>query len=120
MFYYLKSVLYAIAQGHSRLVKALAALYGKIVGHNIDPNDEVLVTVGAMQAIFSAIIGNVDDGDEVIIIEPFFDSYASIVRLAGGTVRYVQLKMVGLRMISVYQKPNLTQSEAEILIKSFS
>lgn len=76
-------------------MKALAALYGKVIGREIDPFTEVLVTTGALEALFAAIMGNVDDGDEVIIIEPYYSSYEPIVRLAGGNVRYVQLKLVG-------------------------
>lgn len=77
-------------------MKALATLYGKVLDRDIDASNEVLVTAGAVGALYTAIMGNVDDGDEVIVIEPFFDSYAPIVQMAGGTVHYIQLKMVGI------------------------
>lgn len=83
-------------QGHKRLLNALATFYGKILDREIDSFNEVLVTIGAHEALFTAILANVDDDDEVIIIEPNFDSYQHIIRLAGGKVRRVQLKLVGM------------------------
>lgn len=79
-------------------MKALSVLYAKVVGRDIDPYCEVLVTSGAMQALFSVILGNIDDGDEVIIIEPFFDAYEPIIQMAGGKVRYVQLQLVRIKI----------------------
>ena len=57
----------------------------------VDPTDGVLVTPGATEAVFCAIMGLVDPGDEVIIIEPFFDSYAPGVLMAGAQAVYVPL-----------------------------
>lgn len=80
--------------GHPRLIKAISNLYTKIldIGHTVDPNKEILVTDGAYEALYTAIMGNVNPGDEVIIIEPFFDCYEPMVRLAGGTPRFISLK----------------------------
>lgn len=89
-----KFLIHAKKKGHQRLVNAVAALYSKFIGREIDPNSEVIVTLGAMESIFAAILTNVDDGDEVIIIEPFFDCYDPIIQMAGGITRSVPLKLV--------------------------
>ena len=82
--------------GHPRLVSAIAALYTKLLGidHSINPTTEVLVTDGAYEALFTAILGHVNPGDEVIIIEPYFDCYEPMVKLAGGTPVFISLKPV--------------------------
>ena len=75
---------------------AIANLYTKLVDRPvpIDPVKEVLVTDGAYEALFTAIMGHVNPGDEVIIIEPYFDCYEPMVRLAGGTPVFISLKPV--------------------------
>ncbi|GAC85765.1 putative aminotransferase [Gordonia paraffinivorans NBRC 108238] len=56
-----------------------------------DSDREVLVTVGATEAIAGAIVGLIEPGDEVIMIEPYYDSYAATVAMAGGVRRVVPL-----------------------------
>ncbi|GAC68342.1 pyridoxal phosphate-dependent aminotransferase [Gordonia soli] len=56
-----------------------------------DPDTEVLVTVGATEAIAGAIVGLVDAGREVVMIEPYYDAYAATVAMAGGIRRTVPL-----------------------------
>ncbi len=81
-------------QGHPRLVKAISELYSKLINRPINPLTEVLVTCGAYEAIYSSLAGLIEEGDEVIIIEPFYDCYEPIVRIFGGIPRFVPLKNV--------------------------
>ncbi|XP_024942705.1 kynurenine--oxoglutarate transaminase 3 isoform X2 [Cephus cinctus] len=78
--------------GHPRLVNALAKLYSKLLQRDLDPNNEILVTAGAYEALYATLQGHTSPGDEWIIIEPFFDCYAPMVNTAGGIPRFIALK----------------------------
>jgi N-succinyldiaminopimelate aminotransferase len=60
-------------------------------GTHYDPDTEILVTVGATEAIAATLLALVEPGDEVVLIEPYYDSYAASVALAGATRRTVGL-----------------------------
>ena len=61
-------------------------------GTHYDPDTEILITVGATESIASALLGLVEPGEEVIVVEPYYDSYAAGVALAGATRRVVPLR----------------------------
>jgi len=75
-------------------VNALSKLYSNLINRKIDPLNEILVTVGAYEALFCSIQSNIEVGDEAIVIEPFFDCYEPLIRIAGGTPRFIALKNV--------------------------
>lgn len=64
-------------------------------GLEYHPDDQVLVTVGATEAIAGAVLGVVEPGREVVMIEPFYDSYAAVVALAGAVRKTVPLVLDG-------------------------
>ncbi|MBW0012251.1 pyridoxal phosphate-dependent aminotransferase [Mycobacterium sp.] len=89
----LKAAQEAIAQGVNQyppgigiapLRQAIAAQRRRHFGVEYDPDTEVLVTVGATEAIAAAMIGLVEPGSEVVLIEPFYDSYSPVVAMAGA------------------------------------
>lgn len=82
---------YAPAQGIPELREGVARHAAAFYNLEVDPGTGVLVTPGATEAIFCSIMGLVDPGDEVIVIEPFFDSYVPGVHMAGATPVYVSL-----------------------------
>ena len=64
---------------------------GDFYGLDYDPDDEVLVTSGGTEALTAAIMGLVGPGDEVVLIEPAYDSYRPIAEAAGAVVKTVTL-----------------------------
>jgi len=74
------------------LREAIARKMDHFYGMSVDPESEVVVVHGATEAIFSTILGLVDPGDEVILFEPFYDSYRPAVQIAGGIPRFYTLE----------------------------
>lgn len=82
---------YCRSGGESSLVHSLADHYSKLVGRQIDPLTEVTVSVGATEGIFAIMQAFINEGDEVIVLEPTFDIYPAQVQMAGGVTKYVPL-----------------------------
>ncbi|ORA56058.1 pyridoxal phosphate-dependent aminotransferase [Mycobacteroides franklinii] len=70
--------------GTPELRRAITADRLARYGEELDPDTQVLVTVGATEAIAGALLGLVEPGSEVILIEPYYDSYAAVVAMAGA------------------------------------
>jgi methionine aminotransferase len=77
--------------GVPALREAIARKVATIYGHSYDANTEITITAGATQAILTIILSIVHPGDEVIVLEPCYDSYVPNIELAGGTVVRVPL-----------------------------
>jgi methionine aminotransferase len=77
--------------GVPALREAVSAKIEALYGERYDPGSEITVTAGATQAILTAILAVVHPGDEVIVLEPCYDSYVPNIELAGGTVVRVAL-----------------------------
>jgi N-succinyldiaminopimelate aminotransferase len=76
---------YPPGPGIPELRTAIAAHQERRYGLAYDPDTEVLVTAGATEAIAAALLALVEPGDEVIAFEPYYDSYAACIAMAGGT-----------------------------------
>jgi N-succinyldiaminopimelate aminotransferase len=74
---------YPPGPGIEPLRQAIAALRKRHYGVDYDPDTEVLVTTGATEAIAASIIGLVEPGSDVLLIEPFYDSYSPVLAMAG-------------------------------------
>ncbi len=82
---------YARPRGELPLVDAVSRSYEKRHGLVYDPLNEVCVFSGATEGILCALLGLVEPGDEVILFEPYYDSYRACTSIAGGTARFVTL-----------------------------
>jgi N-succinyldiaminopimelate aminotransferase len=83
---------YAPGIGMPAVREAIAAHAERFYQQQVDPESEVLVTSGATEAVFAAILGLTDPGDEVIVFEPVYDSYVPNMVMAGVMPRYVPLR----------------------------
>ena len=89
---------YPPGPGVPELRQAVAEHRKDRYGLDYDPDGEVLVTVGATEAVAATILALCESGDEVIAFEPYYDSYAACVALAGAVLRPVTLRPVEGRL----------------------
>lgn len=82
---------YAPSPGLPSLREGVAKHAGIFYNLDVDPNAGVIITAGATQGVFSSIMGLIDPGDEVIVIEPYYDSYVPGVLMAGGKPVFVSM-----------------------------
>ncbi|MFD7696513.1 pyridoxal phosphate-dependent aminotransferase [Streptomyces sp. NPDC059805] len=76
---------YPPGPGVPELRAAVVAHQERRYGLTYDPDTEVLVTAGATEAVAAALLALVEPGDEVVALEPYYDSYAACIAMAGGT-----------------------------------
>src|SRR5580692_6089042 len=88
---------YPPGPGIPELRRAVADHQKRFYGLDVDPAAEVLVTAGATEAIAAALIALMEPGDEAIAFEPYYDSYAAGIAMAGGTRVPVTLRPPGFR-----------------------
>ncbi|HEX2706004.1 MAG TPA: pyridoxal phosphate-dependent aminotransferase [Candidatus Lustribacter sp.] len=94
---------YPPGPGVPELLEAIAAHQARFYGIRLDPRSEVLVTVGATEAIAATILALCEPGDEVVTFEPYYDSYAATIALAGAA-----------RRTSVLRFPDFAVDEASL------
>ena len=83
---------YPPLMGLPELCRAVATHDARFYGLDFDPDREVLITSGATEALASALLGLIEPGDEVVLIEPLYDSYLPIVLRGGGVPKLVRLE----------------------------
>ncbi|MFG3225130.1 pyridoxal phosphate-dependent aminotransferase [Kitasatospora sp. NPDC048194] len=88
---------YPPGPGIPELRTAIAEHQQRFHGLAYDPDTEVLVTAGATEAIAAALLALLEPGDEVIALEPFYDSYAACIAMAGATRRPLTLRAPSFR-----------------------
>ena len=80
--------------GIKELRSGIAEKINHLYGHQYDPDSEITITAGGTQGILTAILACVSPGDEVVIIEPAYDSYRPSIELAGGKTIAVSLQVI--------------------------
>ena len=83
---------YAITWGSKSLRDALARSYGELYGMDVDPETMLTVTCGSTEAMVSTLLAIVDPGDEVIVLEPFYENYGPDAAICGATPVFVPLR----------------------------
>lgn len=81
---------YSLTPGLPRLREAIAEALRKD-GMDYDPEDEIIVTAGSIEAIAATLLASINPGDEVLVVSPTYASYLPAIRIAGGEPRFVPL-----------------------------
>ncbi len=89
---------YAPGIGVPALREAIARHQERHYGLDLDPDRQVCVTTGCTEGIASALLGLVNAGDEVVVLEPYYDSYVAMIQMAGGVRRPVTLRAPDYRL----------------------
>jgi aspartate/methionine/tyrosine aminotransferase len=106
---------YAITWGAKRLRHALAKKYADWYGMTVDPEAEITVTCGATEAMASALLAIVDPGDEVIVLEPFYENYGPDAILCAARPVFVPIAPDGLLDMDRLAKAFSTKTRAIIV-----
>jgi N-succinyldiaminopimelate aminotransferase len=109
---------YPPGPGIPELRAAVAAHQGAHYGIDLDPHTSVLVTAGATEAIAAAVLALVDMGDEVIALEPYYDSYAAMITMARGVRVPVTLRAPDFALDVAELRAAVTSRTRVILLNS--
>ncbi|MBA3310735.1 MAG: pyridoxal phosphate-dependent aminotransferase [Nocardioidaceae bacterium] len=109
---------YAPGYGVPELRRAIADHQRRFYGLDVDPDAEVLVTTGATEAVAASLLALVEPGDEVVALEPYYDSYAAGIAMAGGVRRPVTLRAPDFRLDPDALRAAVTPRTTTLLVNS--
>jgi N-succinyldiaminopimelate aminotransferase len=109
---------YAPGPGVPALRQAVARHQLRHYGLELDPDREVVVTTGCTEGIAAALLGLVDPGDEVVVLEPYYDSYTAMIQMAGGVRRPVTLRAPEYRLDPDELRAAVTSRTRFVLLNS--
>jgi N-succinyldiaminopimelate aminotransferase len=109
---------YAPGIGIPALRQAIARHQRRHYGIDLDPDSEVVVTTGCTEGIAAALLGLVNPGDEVIVLEPYYDSYVAMIQMAGGVRRPVTLRAPDFRLDTDELRAAVTGRTRFVLLNS--
>ncbi|WP_313404408.1 pyridoxal phosphate-dependent aminotransferase [Aeromicrobium sp.] len=109
---------YPPGRGIPALREAIARHQRRFHGIELDPDREVMVSTGATEAIASAILGLVDPGDDVLVLEPYYDSYRAVIQMAGGRHRRVTLRAPDFRLPVDELRAAITERTTTIMLNT--
>jgi N-succinyldiaminopimelate aminotransferase len=109
---------YAPGNGVAVLRQAIARHQQRHYGLDLDPDTQVLVTTGATEGIAAALLGLVDPGDEVVVLEPYYDSYVAMIQMSGGVRRVVTLRAPDYRLDADELRATVTPRTRFLLLNS--
>ncbi|WP_459980545.1 pyridoxal phosphate-dependent aminotransferase [Nocardioides sp. AN3] len=109
---------YAPGPGVPTLRQAIAEHQQRHYGLTWDPDTEVVVTTGATEAIAAAVLGLVEPGDEVVVLEPYYDSYVAMLQMAGAVRRPVTLRAPDFRLDVDELRAAVTERTRFVLLNS--
>jgi N-succinyldiaminopimelate aminotransferase len=109
---------YAPGNGVAVLRQAIARHQQRHYGLDLDPDTQVTVTTGCTEGIAAALLGLVNPGDEVIVLEPYYDSYVAMIQMAGGVRRVVTLRAPDYRLDADELRAAVTPRTRFLLLNS--
>jgi N-succinyldiaminopimelate aminotransferase len=109
---------YAPGPGIPALRQAVAAHQLRHYGLELDPDSQVVVTTGCTEGIAAALLGLVNPGDEVVVLEPYYDSYVAMIQMAGGVRRPVTLRAPEFRLDADELRAAVTPRTRFVLLNS--
>jgi N-succinyldiaminopimelate aminotransferase len=109
---------YAPGVGVPELRHAVAAHQARHYGLDLDADRQVVITTGATEGIAASLLALVDPGDEVVVLEPYYDSYTAMIQMAGGVRRPVTLRAPDFRLDVDELRAAVTERTTVLLLNS--